>query len=95
MSEEIEKKIAEILCCLNTDGIRATYGAVGKVIGVIPRGVGKYLGDRRAEASWVVRKKDGHPTGYNRDDKHEKLYSNTRIIQTGAELDELLQKHSE
>ncbi len=95
VSEDKKILVEKILHCLNAEQIRATYGAVGKIIEEHPRNVRNFLGKRRPEASWVVLKENGHPAGYGRDEKHEKLYSNTRIIQTGAELDELLQKHSE
>ena len=46
--------IRTILAGLNTHQIRATYGAVGELLGIPAIGVGRYLGDPRAEASWVV-----------------------------------------
>ena len=44
----------EILEFLNRHRVRATYGAVADLLGVLPRGVGAMLGEKRPEASWVV-----------------------------------------
>lgn len=60
----------ELLECLNRKRIRCTYGALAGVLGVTPRGVGRFLGERCQKASWVVRKKDGLPTGYRKDQMH-------------------------
>ena len=56
----------QILDCLNRKRVRATYGAVGAVIGRPVRGVGSALGDRTRRASWVVNARTGRPTGYAR-----------------------------
>jgi hypothetical protein len=49
----------EILQFLNHDKVRATYGAVAEVLGVIPRSMGARLGTRRPEASWIVSASNG------------------------------------
>ena len=70
MTEDERREVYElakkILCELNRRKTRATYGAVGCILGVLPRYVGKYLGDPCAKASWVVRKDTKMPTGYER-----------------------------
>jgi hypothetical protein len=76
----------EILAFLNDRHIRATYGAVGEVVGVIPRSLGALLGTRRPEASWIVNAADGLPTGYAQDECHPALFSKPDIIATGREL---------
>ena len=67
MSEkERHKLVKEILHILNERKVRATYSAVGCVLDVEARKVGKkYLGEPRHCASWVVIKRpkgDGKPS---------------------------------
>ena len=81
----------QVLECLNRERVRATYGAVGEVLGVQARSVGQALGSRSKSASWVVAKKNGEPTGYSPDLKHPDLYCTPRIITTGPELLRLLE----
>lgn len=78
--------IDSILSFLNRCKIRATYGAVGGVIGMHARSVSGLLGSRRPEASWVVRADSGLPTGYRREQIHPDIYRTGEIIRTGAEL---------
>ena len=52
--QEPRMTLDQILDCLERKRIRATYGAVGAVIGRPARGVGAALGKRRQRASWVV-----------------------------------------
>ena len=75
-----------IIHFLNDSRMRATYGAVGEVLGILPRGVGQALGERRIEASWIVNKESGLPTDYSPDLLHPELDSNAEIINTGEEL---------
>ena len=76
----------KILCELNNRKTRATYGAVGCILGVLPQDVGKYLGCRRPKASWVVNKKTRRPTGYKTHEIHPHLYCNPRVIEACGEL---------
>ena len=78
--------IEEILAYLNEACIRCTYGAVGEALGVRPQSVGRHLGKKRKEASWVVSARTGEPTGYTDDEKHPCLKKNRHIIRSGAEL---------
>ena len=87
-----ERKVEEILRYLNAKRVRATYSAVGGAIGVPAQSVGQYLGKPRPEASWVVRKKDGKPTGYASGEKHTDLCCTAHIIRTGEALDALLRQ---
>ena len=83
----------KILCELNNRKTRATYGAVGCILGVLPQDVGKYLGCRRPKASWVVRKSGpgkGKPTGYKKCEIHPQLYCNRHVITSCRELRESL-----
>ena len=86
MSSEQQRMADEILCYLNAKRIRATYGAVGGVIGIPAQSVGKYLGNIRPKASWVVRKKDGLPTGYSEQQFHSRLRDRSHVIVDGDEL---------
>ncbi len=80
----------KILACLNQKKIRCTYSAVGEVLGMDAKVVGGHLGDRRPEASWVVGKATGEPTGYADEEKHPDLLSNPAVIDSGEELKNLL-----
>jgi len=77
--------IQTILDCLNSVAVRATYGAVGEVLGVRPQVVPRLLGARRPEASWVVNGTTGEPTGYAPDETDPRL-PGTHVIRTGDEL---------
>ena len=76
----------DILDCLERERVRATYGAVGAVIGRSARSVGAALGKRRKRASWVVNARTGVPTDYDPTEKHPDLYLTSHIIKTGEEL---------
>jgi hypothetical protein len=76
----------EILQLLNHDKVRATYGAVAEVLGVIPRSMGARLGTRRPEASWIVSAANGLPTDYSEDEWHPALLSQHDIISSGGVL---------
>jgi len=79
-------RLDEILRFLNANHIRATYGAVGEVVGVVPRALGVALGHRRPEASWVVNAANGVPTDYAPGEIHPALFSDPHVITTGHEL---------
>ena len=79
-------KLRRIVGYLNATKIRATYGAVGELLGVPGRAVGAMLGRRRPEVSWVVNARTGKPTGYSAKQCHPDLYKNPYIIRTGEEL---------
>jgi hypothetical protein len=78
--------LPEILRCLNDLGVRATYGAVAELSGIPANFLGGHLGERRAEASWVVSSDTGLPTGYTETDWHPSLFANTEVIRTATEL---------
>ena len=64
---------------------RATYGAVGGVLGINPQSLmgGQPLDPRH---SWVVNKKTGDPTGYTPAQCDAQLYARTTILTTEAVL---------
>lgn len=82
--------VDQILDCLNRERIRATYGAVGEILGRPAQSVGGMLGSRTTRASWVVNAKTGEPTGYGADERHPELHRTEQIIRTGEELSQLL-----
>ena len=84
--------IEAILATLNRLKIRATYGAVGEALGIPAIAVGARLGVKRKEASWVVSKKTGMPSGYAPTQTHSELYSKKTIISSGQELRSLLEQ---
>ena len=84
--------VDEILDCLNRMRVRATYQAVGDVIGVFQRNVARWLGEHSQRASWVVAKKTGLPTNYSDNDRHPDLMNSPRVISTEQELRELLEE---
>ncbi len=69
----------DILQYLETYRTRATYGAVGELLGIPAIGVASRLGDIRPRASWVVSAKTGLPSGYPAEQCHSELLSNNRI----------------
>ena len=90
-NDSAEKAVIEdILDCLNKKKTRCTYGAVGGLLGVIARSVGRRLGDKRPKASWVVNKKTGLPTGYRPEEMHPDLEKKEKIITSADELREFL-----
>jgi hypothetical protein len=78
--------LPEILRFLNEEQVRVTYGAVGEVLGVIPRAMGTRLGPHTRERSWIVSADTGLPTGYSQDDMHPSLFRANEIISSGTEL---------
>lgn len=90
---DVKPAIDVILSTLNKHKIRATYGAVAELRQTHARNVSQQLGTRRPEASWIVSKRTGLPTGYLEANCHEDLQSNPKIIDTADEL-ELLIKSS-
>jgi hypothetical protein len=82
-------RLDEVLDALEQHRRRATYGAVAEVVGGIARGV--MQGRRRAPRySWVVRRRDGLPTGYHLTERAPDLLAHPGVITTGAELRALM-----
>ena len=84
--------VDEILDCLSRERVRATYGAVGEVLGLAPQSIWRTLRNRTKKASWVVNARTGEPTGHTVDQRHSDLHRTPHIIKTGAELSELLSR---
>ena len=92
LREEYRKlAVLRILHVLNVKKQRATYGAVGEVIGVPPKYVGRrYLGDPRPQASWIVLARTGKPSGYSEAEMHEDLFSDATIVRNAEQLSNLI-----
>ena len=78
--------MALILRYLNDTHTRATYGAVGGVLGIIARSVSRLLDKKNPTASWVVSSETGLPTGYDDSQLHPNLLDNPHIITSPEEL---------
>src|SRR4051812_36758171 len=78
--------LPEILEFLNAEQVRATYGAVGELLGVIPRAMGSRLGPHTQERSWIVNGETGLPTDYSQSEIHPSLRRRNEIIDSGTGL---------
>lgn len=91
MTDDRRKELVrKILAKLDKCKTRMTYSAVACLLDVQPQGVGEWLGKHRPEASWVVRKKDGRPTGYETCQCHPDLYSKRCVIKSCCQLRDIL-----
>ena len=88
MSEKVER----VLEALQHKKTRCTYGALAEYIGTSPRDVSAFLAPKRPEASWVVNKKSGMPTGYDAYQIHPDAVSNEHIIDSVAGRRQTLEK---
>jgi hypothetical protein len=87
-----DASLAEIIRFLNHEKVRATYGAVAKVLGLVPRTMGAKLGPRCIEASWIVSTATGLPIDYGEDEMHPALLQKLEVIATGPELTRRMSK---
>jgi hypothetical protein len=78
--------LPEILEFLNAEQVRATYSAVGELLGIIPRAMGTQLGPHTPERSWIVSAGTGLPTDYSPDEMHPLLEQSDEIISSGIAL---------
>jgi hypothetical protein len=53
----MDPRLADIIRFLHQERVRATYGAVAGVLGVVPQSMGARLGPHTIEASWIVNAK--------------------------------------
>ncbi len=78
---ERDLNLCDILKFLNVVQIRATYGAVAEVLGDrLARGPWRDLGTPRPYTSWIVRKRDGLPSGYTKEQYHPCLFRTDKVI---------------
>jgi len=78
--------LPEILEFLNAEQVRATYGAVGELLGIVPRAMGTQLGPRTVERSWIVSAGTGLPADYSQEEMHPSLLRTDEIIGSGIAL---------
>lgn len=74
-----------VLDRLNDRPARATYRAVGDLLGIHPQAVLHQLGPCRPEASWIVNAESGFPTGYRVDQLDPRL-PGSLIIRSADQL---------
>src|SRR5690606_877710 len=91
----VRSTLADILLVLNTTRTRATYGAVAGAVGCSPRQLGKRLGPRRPEVSWIVNAGTGMPTGYKPHELHRELQLNRHVITDSQELSRFVAGHTQ
>ena len=84
--------IINVLDCLDFCRIRATYTAVGEVIGIPARSVGGVIGSNSTYGSWVVSREYGTPTGYEHAECHAELFKRDKVIDCASELRSLLER---
>ena len=89
---DVDAELRAIVAYLSTNKVRATYGAVGEVLGLSPQTLDGRLGDRRPEASWIVNKESGRPTGYRDDELDPAFSEDTPLLTTGDDLRARLQR---
>ena len=79
----------QILDALNEYRVRATYGAVGKLI---DQPASFLMNDlpRTPRNSWIVNKETHEPTGYTEEQKHPDLRTHSMVLETSASLQDWL-----
>ena len=87
---DIDPRLAEILRFLNDVKVRATYKAVADIVGGSAQSIGRRLGARRIEASWVVNASTEMPIGYAPNQLHPELTAHSNVIRTGDQLKQRL-----
>lgn len=88
-----EDQLGAILAVQDRHLQRATYAAVGGVVGLPAQSVMQGR-PKTAMNSWVVSKRTHLPTGYAALECHPRLTSNPRVIQAPDELRAWLDRHS-
>lgn len=81
----------DILDILHHHRQRATYGALGAVVGRPPRWLmaGRPRDHRH---SWIVNHQTGLPTGYGPEDMHPDLLASDAVLMTSQQLEEWLRE---
>lgn len=85
-------QLDHVLDLLHRNRQRATYGAVGAVT---DRPAPYLMGGRPRDHrhSWVVNQATELPTGYEPDEMHPELRSNSNILRAGVDLEAWLREH--
>ena len=82
-----------ILEALNKHRQRATYGALGDLIGLHALSVMQGL-TKGPRYSWVVSKQTGLPTGYAESEIAPDLKLHANVLKSRTELEQWLSRHS-
>ena len=84
-----QERLDEILDLLNRHQQRATYGAVGAIIG---RPAAFLMGGRprNHRHSWIVNQETGLPTGYAETEMHPALRTHEQVLVTSEKLESWL-----
>ena len=79
----------QILDALNEYRVRATYGAVGKLV---HQPASFLMNDlpRTPRHSWIVNKETHEPTGYSDEQKHPDLRMHSMVLEKSAALQDWL-----
>jgi hypothetical protein len=85
--------LAAVLAALDRGRQRATYAAVGGVVGLPAQSVMQGQ-PKTAMNSWVVSKDKQVPTGYAASEYHPHLTASAKVIETAQELRAWLVTHS-
>ena len=81
----------QILDALNEYRVRATYGAVGRLV---DQPASFLMNDlpRTPRNSWIVNKETHEPTGYSDDQKHPDLRMHSMVLEKAAALQDWLDR---
>jgi alkylated DNA nucleotide flippase Atl1 len=87
-----QEHLTEVILKLNRYCQRATYGAIGEIVGLPARSV---MNDQPKSQlnSWVVTKRIGLPTGYRKSECHPNLERCAEIISSAKILATWLRNH--
>lgn len=91
MNEKLEKR-ARVIDLLASHRQRATYAAVGAVVGLPPMSVMWGL-PKNPLNSWVVSARDHRPTGYTPAEIDARLETRAHVITSADELMAWLRQH--
>ena len=88
----MQMNLDELVDCLEKHGRRATYGAVGEIVGLPARSVmhGRL---KMAKNSWVVAKRGGKPSGYDFEQLDPRLASSPQPFSTSQEVLTWIKSH--
>ena len=85
--------LSKIISALSRNRQRASYGAVGRIVGLPAQSVMSGR-SKTAESSWVVSARTKKPTGYVPHQVDANLEENPLVITNGEDLAEWLRTHA-
>jgi hypothetical protein len=90
---DVQAHLESVIAALDRHHQRATYGAVGGVVGLPARSL-MFGRPKCAPNSWVVSAKKRLPSGYEETDQHMDLFERKHVIGSANEPAAWLAKHS-